>query len=129
MNICEKRFSFAVSRSNAAAPDSETMTRAAPINDRGIEGPRIKLGAKTSNMETIRPKRTTGQPTTGLQQATPVEDLLRDMPEGSQEELQAMAEVCISKACRWYSVLWRGVQQSLPSKLSKIQSCNHMAIR
>ena len=78
------------------------MTKTAPTNDRGIDRPSMKL-QKDSGMPTIRPKTTitTGPPAaTGFRQAGAVEDLLRDTPEGSLEDLQAMAEVSISRAWR-----------------------------
>lgn len=78
---------------------SETMTTTAPTNDRGIDSrPSMKLEPKNSGMPTIRPKTTTGPPETGFQEPAAVEDLLQNMPEGSQEDLQAIEEVSTSRA-------------------------------
>lgn len=93
----------------------ETMTQAAPTNDLGIGRPSMKLEAKNSAMPTIRPKTTTDPPetSTGFQRAAAVEDLLRHMPEGSQEELQAMAEVGVSLDDVDFFCLGRGVSRLL----------------
>lgn len=87
-----------VDEAGAKAAVSQAMTQAAPTNDREIGRSSLKLHAKNSGMPTIRPKTTTGRPEAGFQEGDAVEDLLRNMPEGSQEELQAMAEVSASQA-------------------------------
>ena len=71
------------------------MVKAAPTNGLGIDRPSVKLRAKGSGMQTIRPTTATADPSaeTQFQQAATMRDLLRDMPEGSQEDLKAMAEV------------------------------------